>query len=230
MRPAIYLISEAAMVLMACPGRGFTYGWWWSCPRWERETMADRVTWYASRGMRAGTFTHSFEAIATTVGHFALPPAQVMAVMQPEVLGLSTGGTFQVGAVGELSEEEMRALPGDVPPNGCPADCSGSGICDVVTGTCQCSAGAAGADCSEAALPLAMELGVQQSDPTVVALVASLPTLTGWVRHRMTNWWCRPRQLSWTAACTHPLCAGRWLQASRPAQPRSRSWRHVVPK
>jgi hypothetical protein len=152
-------------------GRGFTYGWWWRCPRWERETKADRVTWYAGRGLRAGTFTHSFEAIAATVGDFALPPAQVMVVMQPEVLGLSTGGTFQVVAIGELSEEEM-ALSVPSSPNGCPADCSGNGICDVVTGTCQCSADAAGVDCSEAALPLAMELGVQQSDdPTLVALI-----------------------------------------------------------
>jgi len=143
--------------------------------------MADRVTWYAGRGVRAGTFVHSFEAIATTVGRFALPPAQAMVVMQPEVLGLSTGGIFQVGAVGELSEEEM-ALPVPSAPNGCPADCSGNGICDVVTGTCQCSDGAAGADCSEAALPLTMELGVQQSDdPTLITLVG-LEADADWVR------------------------------------------------
>ena len=161
--------------------RGAMYGWWWMCPRWERETMADRVTWYAGRGVRAGTFTLSFEAVAATVGRFALPPAQTLVVMQPEVMGLSAGGVFEVGAAGELSEEDM-VLPLASAPNGCPADCSGQGVCDVVTGTCQCSAGAAGADCSGVAAPLTMELAVQQPDePTLLTLVGLDADAVDWL-------------------------------------------------
>ena len=70
------------------------HGWWWDCVQFDRETMADRVTYYAQRGMRAGTQTFSFEAVAATVGRFALPPAQALVVMQPEVMGLSVSFFF----------------------------------------------------------------------------------------------------------------------------------------
>lgn len=145
------------------------YGWWMMCPGWERETMADRVTWYAGRGVRAGTHTLSFEAVAATVGTFSLPPAQALVVMQPEVMGLSAGGTFQVSA-GDLSEAEM-ALPVAAPPNSCPGDgCSGKGLCDLVTGTCTCSKGTTGSDCSGVATPLTLEISPDATDQSLISL------------------------------------------------------------
>ena len=87
----------------------YFYGWWWYCPSFQRETKTDRVVYYFPRGIRAGTRTLSYEAVAATVGQFTLPPAQALIVTQPEVLGLSAGGTFTVSA-GQLTAADM-ALP-----------------------------------------------------------------------------------------------------------------------
>ena len=92
----------------------------------------------------AGTQILQFEAVAATSGTFARPPAMVSLMMQPEVMGLSAGGTFVVSRAA-LSAEEM-ALPAVLPPRSCPADCSGTGVCDVMTGACICRPGAAGDD------------------------------------------------------------------------------------
>jgi hypothetical protein len=142
--------------------------------------MADRVAWYARRGVRAGTHTLSFEAVAATVGSFALPPAQALVVMQPEVMGLSAGGDFEVRAAG-LTDVEM-ALPVEVPPNSCPGDgCSAKGLCDLVTGTCTCNRGTTGSDCSGVAPPLTMELTPDATDPTQITLVGLEVTDVDWV-------------------------------------------------
>jgi len=146
--------------------------------------MADRVTWYAGRGVRAGTNVLSFEAVAATVGTFALPPAQALVVMQPEVMGLTSGGTFEVSA-GALTEAEM-ALPVAAPPNSCPGDgCSGKGLCDLVTGTCTCNKGSAGSDCSGVAAPLTMEISPDATDQSLISLgkYASTPPLLVMHRH-----------------------------------------------
>ena len=62
--------------------------------------------------------------------------AQAQVVLQPEVMGLSAGGSFQV-ARGALTKAQSQ-LPAPQPPKLCPGDgCSGNGACDIVTGTCK---------------------------------------------------------------------------------------------
>ena len=149
------------------------YGWWWYCPSFQRETMTDRVTWYADRGMRAGTQDFEFQAMAATVGKFALPPAQAQVVLQPEVMGLSAGGSFQV-ARGALTKAQSQ-LPAPQPPKLCPGDgCSGNGACDIVTGTCKCGSAFTGADCKAPAAPLVIELMPQPRAAAATVEVISL--------------------------------------------------------
>ena len=110
--------------------------------------------------MRAGTQDFEYKAMAATVGQFALPPAQAQVVLQPEVMGLSAGGSFQVSKGGLTSAESELPVP--APPKLCPGNgCSGNGACDIVTGTCKCDRAFTGTNCSDIAPPVVIELAAQ---------------------------------------------------------------------
>lgn len=116
---------------------------WWRCTFFRRELRTDRVAYYATWA-HAGTHTLSYQAIAATAGNFSLPPARAMASLEPDIMGLSSGGDLLVGARGT----PHAALPPPPPSRACPAGCTGRGVCNARTGTCTCDAASAGADCS----------------------------------------------------------------------------------
>lgn len=64
------------------------------------------------------------------------------------------------------------------PPKGCPASCSGKGVCDIVAGICTCNDGATGADCSLSTTPMVMTLTVQSA--RVVSVAGVEPSQVVW--------------------------------------------------
>lgn len=132
----------------------------WQCSSFSRETMKDRVRFYSSY-LWAGSHTVRFQAIAVTRGEFVLPPGRAKVTTEPEVMGLSAGGSLRV--VGPEERSEVAPLP--PPPKSCPGDCMGRGTCDTSTGACRCFPGSSGADCSGIAaapvLSLSASAGVQ---------------------------------------------------------------------
>jgi len=107
------------------------YYYFFSCTSFERQTRPDRVSYY-SHFVRAGTHSVTYQAMAATSGTFVLPPAKASLAMQPEVMGLSAGGTFAVSRT-PLSPAQQFLPVAEAPvdcPIGCPNDC------DVTTGQC----------------------------------------------------------------------------------------------
>jgi hypothetical protein len=162
--------------------------WWWRCTSWSRETRKERVTFYASWA-HAGTHTLQYEAIAATRGAFVLPPARCAAALQPEVMGLSAGGTLRVLAASEQPVALAAGRSGDVATTGkrCPRDCAGRGTCNPESGRCTCIAGAAGKDCTatrsaptigalNANDSIAVETG--RAEPHIITLPVQSPTLS----------------------------------------------------
>lgn len=109
--------------------------------------------------MQAGTHTVSYQAIAATRGVFTLPPAYALVEDQPELMGLSQGGTVIVGdgKANLLSKgvavPDAKAAPVVVAaflmavgakrnvmvsPIGCPAGCPDASFCQLSTGKCLC--------------------------------------------------------------------------------------------
>ena len=72
-------------------------GSFWS-PFVSSEKRDDRVSYYAEE-LPPGVHTLTFVARATTIGSFALVPAEATEMYAPEVFGRSDGGTFDVAAV-----------------------------------------------------------------------------------------------------------------------------------
>lgn len=79
-----------------------------------------------------GTHSVTYQAIAATEGQFVLPPAQAKLALQPELMGLSAAGSFQV------SRATLTTFQAQLPPPGTPADCPANcpGDCDVQAGAC----------------------------------------------------------------------------------------------
>ncbi|GIL68720.1 hypothetical protein Vafri_21968 [Volvox africanus] len=116
--------------------------WWWPfCP--SRETRPSLVT-FSYAALRSGTSYATIKAVAATAGTFVVPPVRVSVDEQPEVMGMTAGGSFTVCAAC------TSATPAPPPrlPRPCPEDCSQNGVCNLRTGVCVCDEGYTGVDCS----------------------------------------------------------------------------------
>jgi hypothetical protein len=148
-------------------GCGSRSSWWswWCVPSFPyRETYADRVVWTSMSTLQAGTHTVSYQAIAATRGNFTFPPAYALVEDQPELMGLSQGGTVVVAdstlnvmasgrAIPEASDEvgvttylsvlnvKRNAV---VTPVACPKACPAAGFCQLSTGKCMCQSSSSG--------------------------------------------------------------------------------------
>ncbi|GAM21623.1 hypothetical protein SAMD00019534_047980 [Acytostelium subglobosum LB1] len=69
----------------------------WYRPFPTQETYKTEVI-FRGNNIRAGCYTVSYKAIATTKGTFTLPPTKVYARDQPEVFGLSAGSVYSIQA------------------------------------------------------------------------------------------------------------------------------------
>jgi len=93
-------------------------------------------------------------------------------VMQPEVMGLSTGGQFTVSS-DALTDEDMH-IPIAEPPKACPGGCSGNGVCDIVSGTCTCSPDAEGDDCGAVSTPITLSIEAKPDTTSQVFSIGGL--------------------------------------------------------
>eukprot|EP01025_Chloroclados_australasicus_P057173 TRINITY_DN7117_c0_g1_i1.p1 TRINITY_DN7117_c0_g1~~TRINITY_DN7117_c0_g1_i1.p1 ORF type:complete len:972 (+),score=161.07 TRINITY_DN7117_c0_g1_i1:368-2917(+) len=118
------------------------YGWfsfWW-CP--EQETRPQVVTFDVTR-IGPGATEFNVLAVAATRGTFVMPSVKAFVVDEPEILGLSAAGYFEV-----CEDCEPRLLEDAIQPaKECPNDCNGLGVCNVQSGTCNCNDGFIGDDC-----------------------------------------------------------------------------------
>ncbi|GBF98146.1 K(+) efflux antiporter chloroplastic-like [Raphidocelis subcapitata] len=120
-----------------------------ACP--AQETRPAAVT-FRYPFLSAGTHSIRFKAVAATPGTFVLPPVKAFASKQPELMGLSPGGSFRVCADRAAPCGAPEAPGAAAAPKRCPGDCSGNGACNLSSGECTCDAGFAGEDCGDIAV------------------------------------------------------------------------------
>ncbi|GMH45788.1 hypothetical protein BSKO_13751 [Bryopsis sp. KO-2023] len=124
--------------------------WRWPlCP--EQVTDPSEVKFEYVGGLRAGTNSITFQAIAASVGDWIFPPVHAFSVEQPEVMGLSSGGKITIcdGPTCKAKRSGSMSDRNKVPVKGCPNNCSGAGTCDLGKGNCHCDVGFSGKDCGE---------------------------------------------------------------------------------
>jgi len=128
----------------SCPVPYFRYfgSFLQSCP--TQITEPTKVEYTYDR-LPPGTQTVRFRAVAVSVGRFMLPPAKAFSVEYPEVMGLSSGGIFEI-CKGNLCVPELEE---SVEPQNCPDNCNGNGTCNIATGKCICFEGFSGKSCDE---------------------------------------------------------------------------------
>lgn len=78
---------------------GGDWGWWWYQAFPSRQVRKNEVSAYSPL-LTAGTHSFLYTALVVTPGTFVLPPAKVSAALQPELMGLSGGGTFTATQAG----------------------------------------------------------------------------------------------------------------------------------
>ncbi|CAD7705215.1 unnamed protein product, partial [Ostreobium quekettii] len=112
-----------------------------NCP--YQETLPSVVTFRYNR-LRPGTHVMRVRAVAATPGVFGLPPAAAFVNSQPELMGLSPAGSFEV-----CDGEGCEAVPLGAArtPKACPQGCNNNGLCDLDKGTCLCFEGFSGDAC-----------------------------------------------------------------------------------
>jgi len=135
----------------------FRFLWWCAPSFYSLAIRPDRVLWSSQNYLPAGTHTVSYQATAATRGVFVLPPAHAYVNGQPELMGLSKGGTVVVAGASPNSP----ALPDprkpasvltflarlgvhpakEEAPRGCPGGCPNGGVCQLSTGKCGCYRG-----------------------------------------------------------------------------------------
>ncbi|CAD7704606.1 unnamed protein product [Ostreobium quekettii] len=151
LEPIDPLVDPGAATECTADRLGISYRHWFYplCPL--QETRPSQVT-FNYRYLRAGTHAISFQAIASSVGKWMLPPVQAYDEQQPEVMGMSAAGDlFEVcdpsggDECSEIGADGVRA-PSE-PPKPCPGNCNGLGLCDLSTGKCLCDSGFSGEDC-----------------------------------------------------------------------------------
>lgn len=76
-----------------------------------------------------------------------LPPVRAYVDAQPELMGMTAGGSLLV-CDGEGCAPAYVATP--AAPVDCPDGCSGQGVCNAASGACICDAGWSGRNCSKA--------------------------------------------------------------------------------
>jgi len=115
----------------------------WRDPFGPAVVYPDRVTWQAT-SLRHGTYSVSYTAVAVTTGTFLHPPTKVIAVAQPEVMGLSGGGYFVVSEdLIALANQQQYLKDRNVPlnqpltPRDCKTPCPSSAFCNLRTGQCE---------------------------------------------------------------------------------------------
>eukprot|EP00210_Caulerpa_lentillifera_P009052 g8639.t1 len=134
------IIADLVVASAALPALFFRsfYG---SCPTQETRPSVVTITY---RTVRPGTSSVTFRAVAATVGTYTLPPTRVFVSDQPEVMGLSSGGRFEVCAGPGCQPEFLEPSP---PPVDCVDDCNNSGSCNLSDGSCLCFSGFTGPAC-----------------------------------------------------------------------------------
>jgi len=91
--------------------RVFDYWSWYMYRAFSvKEFKEDRVKFYGQQ-LFAGTHTVSYIALVNTEGVFALPPAHAYDSLQPELMGLSAGGTFTSNAMSNLPPPYSATAP-----------------------------------------------------------------------------------------------------------------------
>eukprot|EP01025_Chloroclados_australasicus_P025560 TRINITY_DN254_c1_g1_i7.p1 TRINITY_DN254_c1_g1~~TRINITY_DN254_c1_g1_i7.p1 ORF type:complete len:2168 (+),score=332.40 TRINITY_DN254_c1_g1_i7:163-6504(+) len=120
-------------------GSSWYLSWW--CP--EQETRPEVVT-FDVQSIGPGAVEFNVLAIAATRGKFVLPSVKAYVLDEPEILGLSAAGYFEIC---ENCEPGMIEEPDQI-AKGCTNDCSGLGFCNLDQGTCTCNSGFYGEDCS----------------------------------------------------------------------------------
>eukprot|EP00210_Caulerpa_lentillifera_P001088 g1049.t1 len=111
------------------------------CPVQETRPTVVTITYDS---VRPGTSSVTFRAVAATVGNYTLPPTRVFVTDQPEVMGLSSGGRFEVCAGPNCQPEFLESSP---VPVSCIDDCNNSGSCNLSDGSCLCFSGFTGPTC-----------------------------------------------------------------------------------
>jgi hypothetical protein len=90
----------------------YFYGYW----NWylhgafrEKEFLRDKVIFYG-QNIYAGTHSVSYVALVNSQGEWVLPPAIVFDAFQPEVMGLSAGGSFSTASMPTVTFEQVGCL------------------------------------------------------------------------------------------------------------------------
>ena len=110
--------------------QAYTFGhyWWWSFAGFTNKQVHANGVQFFAQWLWAGTHQVTYDAIVVTRGRFVVPPAKCWALQQPELMGLSAGGSLattttplptDVAAAADLAgfclrDEEL--IPPQAPP------------------------------------------------------------------------------------------------------------------
>jgi hypothetical protein len=73
--------------------------WWWSWAGFNTKAVHADSVQFLARWLWAGTHQVTYDAIVVTRGQFVVPPAKASVLAQPELMGLSAGGSISTVTV-----------------------------------------------------------------------------------------------------------------------------------